>query len=187
VKRRNTLGLLVFALAVAACGGPSRYVNSRADLGAIKRVAVLPFENLTTDKLCAERIHRIFITELLNYETFELVEPGQVVRAMRRDSLDPSTLTPEDIKRVGENLKAQALFLGSVLEYDEGRGSGSAPSPRVKLLIRLVDTQTATTLWSVSRTGGGTTISARLFGIGGTPASAVAEQLIRDELAQLSR
>jgi TolB-like protein len=183
---RSAIALLAFALAAAGCGGPSRYVNERADLGAVKTVAVLPFDNVTNDKLCAERIQKIFITELLNFGTFQLVEPGQVTRALRKDGLDPGSLTPEDIKRLGDALKAQALFLGSVLEYDEGR-SGAVPSPKVKILLRLVDTQTATTLWSVSRTRAGATMGARLFGIGGLPASSIAEELIRDELAALTR
>lgn len=182
---RSHLALLV-AVAATACGGPARYVNERADLGAVKTVAVLPFENVTNDKLCAERVQKIFITELLNFGTFQLVEPGQVTRALRKDALDPGALTPEDIKRLGDALKAQAIFLGAVLEYDEGR-SAAVPSPKVKILLRLVDTQTATTLWSVSRTRAGATVGARLFGIGGVPASSIAEELIRDELWALTR
>jgi polysaccharide biosynthesis protein PelC len=178
---------LALALAAAGCGATPRYVNKSADLGAITSVAVLPFENVTTDKLCAERVHKIFVTELLARDAFKVVEPGQVARVMRRDQLEPGTLAPEDIKRVGQALGAQALFMGAILEYDEGRSGGYAPSPRVKLLLRLVDVETGTTLWSVSRERGGTTVSARLFGIGGNPASSLAEQLIREELAQFAR
>lgn len=178
---------LLVVLAVAGCGGPTRYVNRTADLGAITTVAVLPFENVTNDKLCAERVQKIFVTELLNRDAFQVVEPGQVTRVLRREQLEPGTLTPDDIKKVGQALKAQALFVGAVLEYDEGRGGGSAPSPRVKLQFRLVDSETGTTLWSVSRERGGATISARLFGVGGSPASSLAEELIRDELARLTR
>lgn len=187
MKRLHTYTLLFVAVAVAGCGGPTRYVNPRADLGGIKTVAVLPFDNVTNDKLCADRVQKIFVTELLNYGAFELVEPGQVIRTLRRDSLEPNALTPDDIKRLGQALKADALFLGSVLEYDDGRAGGGAASPRVTLQLRLVDTQTATTLWSVSRKKGGASMGSRLFGIGGPPASVIAEDLIRDELAQLTR
>jgi TolB-like protein len=178
--------LLLAAVTAVGCGGPRRYVNERADLGAVKTVAVLPFENVTNDKLCAERVQKIFITELLNQSAFQLVEPGQVTRALRKDGLDPGALTPDDIKRLGDGLKAQALFLGAVLEYDEGR-TAAVPSPKVKILLRLVDTQTGTTLWSVSRTRAGASMASRLFGIGGKPASSVAEDLIRDELWALTR
>jgi len=183
---RSALFTLLLALA-AACAAPPRYLNRSADLGAITTVAVLPFENLTPDKLCAERVQRIFFTELLAREAFKVVEPGQVARQLRRDQLEPGTLAPEDMKRLGQALQAQALFLGAVLEYDEGRGGGGAASPRVKLQLRLVDAETGTTLWSVNRERGGATVASRLFGIGGSPASSVAEELIHEELGQFAR
>jgi TolB-like protein len=183
---RRSLSLL--AVLAAACGAaPNQYVKSDADLGAITAVAVVPFENVTTDKLCAERVHKLFVTELLNFDAFRVVEPGQLLRAMRRDQLEPATLTPEEMKKLGEALKVQALFLGSVLEYDEGRGGGAAPSPRVRLQFRLVDTETGTTLWSVTRTRGGTTVAGRLFGIGGDSAATHAQKIIREALAELIR
>lgn len=176
---------LVVAAALAGCGGPTRYARQDVDLGAIATVAVIPFENLTSDKLAAERTHRMFLTELLNLDAFRVVEPGEVLRALRRDSMDAAALTPEDMKRLGETLKAQALFLGTVLEYDEGRSGGGPANPRVRLAFRLVDTETGTTLWSVSRTDGGATLASRLFGVGGSPASALAQDIIRAELAHL--
>lgn len=187
MSRHLIFSLLLAALAAEGCAHPPRYLNRSADLGAIKTVAVLPFENVTTDKLCAERLQRIFLTELLAREAFKVAEPGLVTRAMRRDQLEPSALTPEEIKKLGASLGAEALFMGTVLEYDEGRGGGSAPSPRVKLQLRLVDVDSGTTLWSVSREAGGATVTARLFGIGGVAASTVAEALIREELAQFAR
>jgi len=184
---RPSIFTLVLALAAAGCATPSRYLNKSADLGAITTVAVVPFENVTTDKLCAERVHRIFFTELLARDAFKVVEPGQVARLLRRDQLDPANLTPEDMKRLGQAVQAQALFMGSVLEYDDGRLSTGAASPRVKLQLRLVDVETGVTLWSVSRERGGATLGGRLFGIGGSPASSVAEGIIREELAQFAR
>jgi hypothetical protein len=96
-------------------------------------------------------------------------------------------MTLDDIKKLGQQLKVQALFFGSVLEYDEGRSGGTSPNPRVRVAFRLVDTETGTTLWSVSRARGGATIASRLFGIGGDPAATLAQNVIRDELAHLTR
>ena len=155
--------LLLATVAATACSAPAQYVKSDADLGAITAVAVVPFENVTTDKLCAERVHKLFVTELLNFDAFRVAEPGQMMRAMRRDQLEPGALTSEEMKKLGEQLKGQALFLGAVLEYDEGRAGGAAPSPRVRLQFRLVDTETGTTLWSVTRTRGGPTVAGRPF------------------------
>ena len=178
---------LLTALALAGCGGTPRYVHPSADLGGVKTVAVLPFETLVQDKLAGERVQKILFTELLLSGGFEVTEPGQVLQALRRAQVDPASLTPDDIKRLGKELKVQALFLGSILEYDDGRGSGSVPAPRVKLQLRMVDTETATTLWSAMPSRSGVPFTGRLFGIGGDPASTAAEELIRDEVARLVR
>ncbi len=186
MSRTKLLWPAVLALAALSCGGTTRYVRARTDLGAIRAVAILPFENLANDRLGSERVERIFFTEVLATEAFSVVEPGLVARTLRRDQVDPANLTADDFKRLGKALDAQALFLGSVLEYDEGRG-GPAPSPRVKLQFRLVDAETGTTLWSVARTAGGAGVAARLFGIGGRSAATVAEGIVREELSRLLR
>jgi curli biogenesis system outer membrane secretion channel CsgG len=187
VSRLPKAALLASALALAGCGGSARYVHPSADIGGVRTVAVLPFETLVADKLSGERVQKIFFTELLLSGGFEVVEPGQVLQALRRAQLEVSALTPDDIKRLGKELKVQALFLGSVLEYDDGRGSGSVPAPRVKLQLRMVDTETATTLWSAMPSRSGVPFTGRLFGIGGDPASTAAEELIHEEIAQLVR
>jgi hypothetical protein len=183
--RRRIAATLIAALAVAGCATPGRYISPQADLGDVKTVAILPFESLTTEKLCAERVQRIFFTELLATGAFQVVEPGLVSFMMRREHLGADPLTPEDLKKLGQALRAEAFFAGAVIEYDEGRG-GQVPNSRVKLQLRLIDARSGETLWSVSPARVGATISARLFGIGGAPASVVSEELIRTELQALT-
>ncbi len=185
MSRTRTLALLSL-IAATACGGHSRYLNPNSDLGTLRTVAILPFENVTPDKLATERTQRIFLTELLATGAFEVVEPGLVLRTIRREQGDASTFAPEDFKRIGESLKAQAFFLGTVLEWEDPR-VGAAPAPRVTLQRRLVDAETGKTVWSTTRTKAGASWSARLFGIGGRTATGTAEELIRDELSALLR
>ncbi len=184
--RRLHVGLLALAVMAACAHRPARYVNPSSDLGVVKTVAVIPFENLTGDKLASERVQKIFTTELLSLGAFEVVEPGEVLRTLRAGGSDPAALTLDDVKKLGKALRAQALFLGVVVEYDEGRGGGT-PTPQVTLQLRLLDTETATTVWSVSRTSSGATVTARLFGLGGKSASIVAQEIIREELSRLGR
>jgi curli biogenesis system outer membrane secretion channel CsgG len=184
--RRIPTTVLVVALALAGCSSQNRYVSPTADLGDVKTVAILPFESVTSDKLAADRIQKIFFTELLATGAFQVVEPGQVGFVMRRERIGGEALTNEDLKKLGQALRAEAFFMGAVIEYDDGRG-GPVPTPRVKLLLRLVEAATGETLWSVGPSRVGATVSARLFGIGGAPASVIAEELIRRELAQLTR
>ena len=48
------------------------------------------------------------------------VEPGEVLRTVRREQVDPAALTPDDVKKIGQLLKVQAVFVGTVVEYEEG-------------------------------------------------------------------
>ena len=177
--------LLLLALAAACSSTTTKYVHPNADLGAIRRVAVLPFENLTQDRTAGEKLQKIFLTELLALEAFEVVEPGQVTRelkAMRLESLE--AVGPAEIKRLGEALKADGFFFGSVVDFAETR-SGATPTPQVTVQLRLVESSSGVTVWSASRTRSGATASARLFGIGGQSLTEAARDLMKDELSTL--
>ncbi len=184
--KRTLVGLasLSAAALLDGCGGGRHFVRPNADFSTIKVVTVLPFDNVTGEKMAGERVQRLFVSELLNLGAFEVVEPGLAARMIRRESIEVATISPDEIKKIGRDLKVQALFLGTLVEYDEGR-TGATPSPRVTLQLRLVETEKGLTLWNITRTGGGASFSGRMFGIGGNTAMAAAEDLIREELAEL--
>jgi TolB-like protein len=175
------------ALAASACAtsATTKYTHPNMDLGAVKRVAVLPFENLTQDRSASEKVQKIFLTELLSLEAFDVVEPGQVTQYLRANRIDSiEGLTPTDLKKLGEALKAQGIFTGSVVDYAETR-TGQTPAADVTIQLRLVEAQSGVTVWSTSRTRSGATASARLFGIGGQSLTEAARQLIKEELGTL--
>ena len=175
----------LFVSAGCASGRTTKFLHPNVDLGAIRRVAVLPFENLTQERTAGEKVQRLFLTELLSSEAFEVVEPGQVSKELRASRIEQvEALGPADLKKLGDTLKVQGIFLGAVVDYAETR-SGSTPAPEVTIQMRLVESQTGVTVWSVSRTRSGASASARLFGIGGQSLTEAARQLIRDELATL--
>ncbi len=180
--RALLLGALM--LSVSACSSSRQFVHASADLSTIREVAVLPFDDVAGDKLGGERVQRIFLTELLALGVFDPVEPGQVLRAMRTQRVEPSSLTPEDIQKIGKELKVQGIFVGTLVEYEEGRGSQGA---QVTLHLRLLDVESGKTVWSTSRSGSGSTVSGRLFGMGSRTAAEVAQALIREELELLVR
>ena len=188
--RRKTLMksiAIVLPLVFTGCASSktTKYLHPNVDLGAIRRVAVLPFENLTQERTAGEKVQKIFLTELLASEAFEVVEPGQVTQALRAARVEQiEALGPADLKKLAETLKAQGIFIGSVVDFSESR-SGSTPAPEVTIQLRLVEAQTGVTVWSASRTRSGASASARLFGIGGQSLSEAARQLIREELATL--
>lgn len=181
---RSPLLAVAAALALAGCGGGRHYIRPNSDLSTIETVCILPFENVTTDKLAGERVQRVFLSELLNLGAFDVVEPGLTAQLVRRGNLDVSTAGPEELKRLGAELKAQGVFIGSVIEFEEGRAGANA-APRVTLHLRLVEVDTGRTVWSIQRTAGGMSLAGRLFGTGGTTATKVAEELIRGQLKEL--
>ena len=73
-QRSRSRLLFLALLALAACGGPRRYVHPGLDPATMKRVAVLPFENLSTDRVVGEKALRLLVLELLASGVYEVVE-----------------------------------------------------------------------------------------------------------------
>jgi hypothetical protein len=94
-----------------------------------------------------------------------------------------AALGPPELKRLGETLKADALFMGTVVDFSQSQ-SGT-PAPDVTIQLRLVETQSGVTVWSASKTRSGASLGARLFGIGGDSLIEAARQLLREELRTL--
>jgi len=174
--------VLGFILLMGCRSGPTVYIHPNADFSVIKKVAVLPFENLTQDRFAGDKVQKIFTTEFLSLGAFEVAEPGQVLRVLANERIENvSALSAPEIKKVGEGLGAQALIFGSVVDFGSTQ-VGANPSPEVTVQLRLVETQSGITLWSVSHTRSGVKIPVRLFGIGGeTPTQAV-KKMMRQEV-----
>ena len=186
MKRYRFLAILGLVL-VAGCGGmrPTTFVHPNYNFGFVERVAVIPFENLTDDRGAAARMSRYFVSELLAIEVFDIVEPGEVTAAMGMvGSLRVAEMTREQIVQVGEELGAQALFLGSVTESSSLR-SGSNTENVVTLDVRLVETETGSVIWSTIRTETGRGFWASLFGTGGATMSEVSRTVARGAIEDL--
>jgi TolB-like protein len=188
---RNFRGI-VPALAVTCCvaaagcaSSQTQYLHPNADLGMIKKVAVIPFENVTEDRTAGDKLTRIFFVELLALDVFQVSEPGQSVKVLRSQpgtALD--ALGSAELQRIGKELGVDGLFLGSVVDFGEAR-SGSTPDPRVTVQLRLVDVQSGTTIWSASRTRSRASMTAKLFGVGRESLTETARDIIRSELGTL--
>lgn len=176
-------GFLVFATACAH--SVTQYVHPNADLAALKTVAVMPFENLSADRTAGDKVQKIFASELLATGAFSVVEPGLVSKTLKASRIETmESLGPADFKKLGEELKADAVFLGTVVDFAESR-SGQTPTPDITIQLRLVECQSGATVWSASRSKSGASASARLFGIGGESLTEAARHLVKDELRTL--
>ncbi|HQQ76156.1 MAG TPA: CsgG/HfaB family protein [Thermoanaerobaculia bacterium] len=177
--------LTLLALAACSSGSSAKYTHPNADLGAIKRVAVLPFENLTQERSASDKVQKVFLSELLATEAFDVVEPGLVVKALKAERIESiDAVGPAEAKRLGETLKAQGLFTGAVVDFAEGR-SGNVAAPEVTIQLRLIEVQSGVTIWTASKTKSGASASARLFGVGGQTLTEAARELMRGQLKGL--
>ena len=179
---RTILSLLL--LAAVGCGGATQYRHPRADLGALKTVGVLPFTSMTGEPGVAEKVQALFTIELLGANAFDVVEPGRMTKTLRDASAGPAPeLTPDDIKKIGKEVNAQALFIGTIVEFAETQGSVNAP--HVTIQLKLVETETGATVWAATETRGGAGWGQRLFGVGGRSTVETARAMVRTLIGRL--
>jgi hypothetical protein len=180
---------LLVALAACASGGGSgaRYQDAAMDFGAVRTVAVMPFQNLARETTAAERVRDVFATALLATGAMYVVPQGEVQRAIARGAVQsPTALATEDVIKLGQALKADALITGVVREYGEIR-AGAASANVVALSVQMVETATGKVVRSASSTKGGVSLGDRLLGAGGTPMNQVTEAAVDDLLDKLFR
>jgi hypothetical protein len=188
-QRRLPAAALLMALVACASGGGSgtRYQDAAMDFGAVRTVAVMPFQNLAREPAGAERVRDVFATTLLATGAMYVIPQGEVQRAIARGAIQaPTALSTEDVIKLGQALKADALITGVVREYGEVR-AGTASANVVALSVQMVETATGKVVWSASSTKGGVSVGDRLLGTGGTPMNLVTEAAVDDLIDKLFR
>lgn len=187
MKLQRTLRTASLALlaGAAACAGGRNYHDSAMDFGSVKTVVVLPFANLSTSGVAAERVRDALSAALLATGSLYVVPPGEVNRALVRLSIATGT-TPsaEEVVKICQLLKADAAVTGVVREYGEVR-SGQAVGNVVSLSVQLQEAATGKVVWEGVSTRGGIGFWARLFGTGGSPMNDVTEAVVDDIVAKL--
>jgi hypothetical protein len=184
-KRLPAVALLLL-VACAANPGP-RYQDANMDFGAVKNVAVMPFQNLTRETTAGERVRDVFATMLLATGAMYVVPQGEVQRAVTKGTIQaPTALATEDVVKLGQMLKVDALVTGVVREYGEVR-TGTTAANVVALSVQMVETATGKVVWSASTTKGGVSVADRLLGASGTPMNQVTEAAVDDLLEKLFR
>lgn len=190
---RNLIVLLLVTapLAIAGCGSSMKsteFSNPNFDFAFVERVAVLPFENLSSDRQAGLRATRLTITELLASGALDVVEPGEVQAALTQTGTFQAGRTPipstEQIITLGQTLEVQAFIMGTVTQSENLR-SGNVPVPVVTLDLRMVEAETGATVWAATHSERGSTTSARLLGTGGQPIAETTRECVRKILATL--
>ncbi|MBI3008693.1 MAG: hypothetical protein HYY56_04170 [Candidatus Omnitrophica bacterium] len=155
--------LIIVLIFLCGCGSALRvYLHPQTDIGGIKKVAVVPFSNLSADHFAGERVTNAFITELLIRTNVEIVEEGELVKGLKEIGIDhgsgvnlEKSLDVAKLQKLGKSLGAQGIVLGSVDQYDMVR-IGAESYPVITLTVRLLDVETGGIMWmsSFSKKGG---------------------------------
>ncbi|MCC7012375.1 MAG: hypothetical protein IT454_07440 [Planctomycetes bacterium] len=175
--------LLAFCASCAAEQQGALYMHPNLDLATYPRVAVLPLENLTSERFAAERVREILNVELSSQALFEVVDLGEVNRVLRTQNVgNTSELGAAQTSALGRELGVQGLMLGSVVEYQERR-SGSLALPEVALSLRMLDAESGITVWAVTGARSGAKWTTRLFGIGEESQTDAVLRLVREVLS----
>ena len=152
-----SLGLVFLAL---SCASAIRvYVNPEADLAFYKRIAVLPFADLSSMSLAGPRVTRAFITELIMTNRFQVVEPEEFTGALRRKGVRPEqdgSYDPGKLKDAAAEMGVAGILRGAVTEYQVSRNDGG-DVPVIAFDAELMDVNTGNVVWrsSISKRGRG--------------------------------
>lgn len=184
------VGVLSLVLGAGGCAAPGRfYVNGEADMAFYKKVAVLPFANLTNDRFAGERVTRMFVTELVIADRFQVADPGEIRSVLERTGGLPTfegTYDPKKLKDAAAEVGATGLIRGAVAEYQMVGSTASTQRPSVAFDVEMVDVATGTVVWkaSISKKG-----KARIPVLGGGSAtlSRLTEDACRDMVERIDR
>ena len=85
--RRGTVFCLLLLVFLSCAHPPRIYLRPQTDLSDFKKIAVLPFDNLSGEEGAGEKMTEIFIIELLRNGKFSVAEPGRVKKAVVENRL----------------------------------------------------------------------------------------------------
>jgi TolB-like protein len=142
-----TLALLM-AIMLAGCGGGSPHPSAALPPANRPRIALLPFDNLTTTGGAGDMMTLLFFTEIGSSGPYEPVETGVVSSALESLGIrSVAGLSSEQIQAIGERLAVSRLLVGSVLESGfVHTNDGELPS--VGVTLKLLDVSDGRVVWT---------------------------------------
>jgi curli biogenesis system outer membrane secretion channel CsgG len=188
----SVLGWCISTLALCGCGSaPLVFLNRSFDFNYIESVAVFPFENLSQSQGAGQQATLMFVTEMLSLGSFDVVEMGETSKALTElnqarsgGAPTPGTLDVQQIIQLGKRLKVQGLIFGTVGESVVLR-SGGYSAPTITMDLRMVETETGTTVWAASHTESGSNWLSTLFGVSSKSTSETMRECIHNILKTL--
>jgi TolB-like protein len=144
------------ALHLPLIGLKASYRSPALDTDPPRRVAVLPFENLSERRGAGRILTDVFTTALFRQGRFEVVDPGVVSESLAAIGAAPfGTIDLDTLAALGKRAEADAVILGSIFTYSEGLKKGPTTSPEVSLDARALDVASGRILWSAAHSRAG--------------------------------
>lgn len=178
--------LFIFISGCRSADHTTYHISQDVDFSYIKKVAVLPLENMTDEKSAGEIVRQLTMSELLASGLVDVVVPGEVLSALADLGIKKLTsLTNQQIIAIGRQLKVEAVIMGSVQQYGHVR-FGSISAPEVTITLIMADTGTGDIIWSVTKTRGGASFMARHFGTKSDTMSETVLAVVREAIDTLA-
>jgi TolB-like protein len=112
----------------------------------VKKVAVLPFSNISDTKNAGKIVADVYVTELFKSDRFLVLEPGNVRQFMIQERVGTiGEMELDRLKVLGRRLRVDFIVVGTVDEFDPGRRGGA---PVVSVTARMVETSSGRIVWS---------------------------------------
>ncbi|MBI4682023.1 MAG: hypothetical protein HY757_02850 [Nitrospirae bacterium] len=176
----------LFIIPGCRSGVPVYHLSEDIDFSFYKKVAVMPFDNLTNEKYADQIVRQLVISEILASGFLDVVFPGEVQKVINElDIKSVSSLSKQQITALGKALNVEAIITGSVEEYGEVK-MGNISAPQVTVSLMMADAGTGSIVWSITKTRGGASFLARHFGASHETISETVMLLVRDAIQTLA-
>ena len=184
------VGCLVLVCMLVSCSGgkfsSEEFIRENIDFESVRRVAVLPLLNHTSDPYVHQRVRNVAITQMLANGVADVVDRGIVDSVLFEEVIDPAQpIDLINLKRLGQRLGVDAFLLGDV-DMVVARRTGSFAYPQMALTLRLVEASSASILWQSSGHWTSESFFGKMFGIAPTDSYHVNIELLNRMMKSLA-
>jgi hypothetical protein len=186
-KKSVIILFLIFqAILIMSCSGKTLrpFLHTDITINQLRKIAVLPLQNLTTDKFAAKKIEGLLIMDFLA-RGIDVIEPGEVMFALRESKAQSIDRMPvAGLQNIGEMISADAVIIGSVGTFAINKGI-SVAYPEVSVHFIMIDILSGSIVWSAWHTSGGPDFWSRHFGAEGATLDEIAREVVKDTVDTL--
>lgn len=143
---------LIPVLTITSCTGNLRNANLSVErtgtVAGKKKVAVLPFNNISGRTDAGRIVTNLFVTELFNSGRFVVIEPGNILQFMREERVKVlGEIDLVKLQLLSRRFDLDGVIVGTVLEFNDGT-KGARALPVVSMNARMIEPVEGRIVWS---------------------------------------